>query len=325
MTFDATSRLGVPTRPGALAQHPDAVVRSRLGVRRRPDRPVRSSTIRATWPSSRWRWRPVRGPAAHAGRHGDHRRSAQRREPDDRRPAGGVADVPQPRGRQVARRRRDDRSAALEVAAAEGSPAENCESESGRSVFEQARRLVTWHYQWIIVNEFLPHDRRLAAGQQHPGARRTLLHPALRRGEHPGGVPGRGYRFGHSLVRPSYRANLAGDGGAPFFGFIFDPAGEGQPDPVDLRGGARAPRRFIGWQTFFDFGGDQTQQRAPEQDDRHEDLDAAVQPAARRHRQRRPADRRCRSAICSGTSPGRFRPARPSPARWASRRWLATS
>jgi len=24
---------------------------------------------------------------------------------------------------------------------------------------------------------------------------------------------------------------------------------------VDLRGGARAPRRFIGWQTFFDFGG----------------------------------------------------------------------
>src|SRR5262249_37314328 len=24
--------------------------------------------------------------------------------------------------------------------------------------------------------------------------------------------------------------------------------------PADLRGGARAPRRFIGWQTFFDFG-----------------------------------------------------------------------
>ena len=74
------------------------------------------------------------------------------------------------------------------------------------------------------------------------------------------------YRFGHSLVRPSYRANLAGDNGAPFFGFIFDPAGEGQPDPVDLRGGARAPRRFIGWQTFFDFGGDQTRQRAAEQE-----------------------------------------------------------
>src|SRR5262249_58158594 len=61
------------------------------------------------------------------------------------------------------------------------------------------------------------------------------------------------YRFGHSMVRPSYRANLAGDGGNPFFGFIFDPSATG-PDPADLRGGFRAPRRFIGWQTFFDFG-----------------------------------------------------------------------
>jgi hypothetical protein len=35
---------------------------------------------------------------------------------------------------------------------------------------------------------------------------------------------------------------------------IFDPAGQGQADPVDLRGGGRRPRRFIGWETFFDFG-----------------------------------------------------------------------
>ena len=35
---------------------------------------------------------------------------------------------------------------------------------------------------------------------------------------------------------------------------IFDPAQEGSRSD-DLRGGARAPRRFIGWQTFFDFGG----------------------------------------------------------------------
>ena len=58
------------------------------------------------------------------------------------------------------------------------------------------------------------------------------------------------------MVRPSYRANLAGDvNGQPFFGLIFDPAATGSNDPVDLRGGARAPRRFVGWQTFFDFGG----------------------------------------------------------------------
>jgi len=54
-------------------------------------------------------------------------------------------------------------------------------------------------------------------------------------------------------VRPSYRANLAGDNGKPFFGRIFDPSQEGAADPDVLRGGARAPRRFIGWQTFLDF------------------------------------------------------------------------
>jgi hypothetical protein len=64
---------------------------------------------------------------------------------------------------------------------------------------------------------------------------------------------GAAFRFGHSMVRPSYRANLAGHGREAFFGMIFDPDAGG-PDPDDLRGGARAPRRFVGWQTFFDFG-----------------------------------------------------------------------
>jgi hypothetical protein len=62
------------------------------------------------------------------------------------------------------------------------------------------------------------------------------------------------YRFGHSMVRPSYRANLAGDNSAAFFGMVFDPSQQGRFDPNDLRGGSRAPRRFVGWQTFFDFG-----------------------------------------------------------------------
>jgi hypothetical protein len=38
---------------------------------------------------------------------------------------------------------------------------------------------------------------------------------------------------------------------------IFDPDGEHVSDPADLTGGFRAARRFIGWQTFFDFGGGQ--------------------------------------------------------------------
>ena len=132
------------------------------------------------------------------------------------------------------------------------------ESTRLRNVFTEARRLVTWHYQWIILNEFLPN----IVGSQ-------LVNDILQRGRRyyrprageqsiPVEFQAAAYRFGHSIVRPSYRANMKGNGGQPFFAFIFDPAGEGQLDPVDLRGGCRAARRFVGWQTFFDFGGDQT-------------------------------------------------------------------
>ncbi|MQA86368.1 MAG: peroxidase [Streptosporangiales bacterium] len=129
------------------------------------------------------------------------------------------------------------------------------------SVFAAARQLVRWHYQWIVLHEFLP----LFVGQQLVNQilqnGRQFYTPAAGQQFIPVEYQGASYRFGHSMVRPSYRANLQGDPngnpdiGAPaFFGFIFDPAGEGQADPVDLRGGARAARRFIGWQTFFDFG-----------------------------------------------------------------------
>jgi hypothetical protein len=61
------------------------------------------------------------------------------------------------------------------------------------------------------------------------------------------------YRFGHSQVRPSYRANFTGDGGQPFFAMIFKPTPSNPTDPDDLSGGCRAPRRFVDWPTFFDF------------------------------------------------------------------------
>jgi hypothetical protein len=121
-------------------------------------------------------------------------------------------------------------------------------------VFRQARQLTTWHYQWMIVHEFLP----LFVGQE-------MVNNILTRGRKyytpevtqiPVEFQGAAYRFGHSMVRPSYRANFTSGvpGGEPFFGMIFDPSQENSRDPQDLRGGSRAPRRFIGWQTFFDFG-----------------------------------------------------------------------
>jgi hypothetical protein len=127
--------------------------------------------------------------------------------------------------------------------------------EPDADVFEEARRLTTWHYQWMILHEFLP----LFIGPQMVqtilrGGRR-FYRPARGDAFIPVEFQGAAFRFGHSMVRPSYRANLAGAGGQPFFGMIFDPAPPTNPrDPDDLSGGARANRRFIGWQTFFDFG-----------------------------------------------------------------------
>lgn len=122
------------------------------------------------------------------------------------------------------------------------------------TVFARARRLTTWHYQWLVVHEFLPQ----VVGQ-------AMVDDVVRNGRRwyrpddgavmPVEFQGAAYRFGHSMVRPSYRANMAGnDDDTAFFGMIFDADAPDVPDPDDLVGGVRAPRRFVGWQTFFDFG-----------------------------------------------------------------------
>jgi hypothetical protein len=125
-----------------------------------------------------------------------------------------------------------------------------------RQQFAGARQLLTWHYHWMIVHEFLP----LFVGQDMVNTilaqGRRYFTPPVGAAFMPVEFQGACYRFGHSMVRPSYRANFTGNGGAPFFGMIFDPAAEAAnpSDPADLTGGARANRRYIGWPTFFDFG-----------------------------------------------------------------------
>src|SRR5215211_3692304 len=121
--------------------------------------------------------------------------------------------------------------------------------------FAEARRLTTWHYHWIVLHEFLPQivgqemvDEVLQTG-------REFYTVELGEAFMPVEFQGACYRFGHSMVRPSYRANLSEDNGNAFFGSIFDPSQNGATaDPSDLRGGFSAARRFVGWQTFFDFG-----------------------------------------------------------------------
>jgi hypothetical protein len=127
---------------------------------------------------------------------------------------------------------------------------------TAQELFREAQRTVRWHYQWLVIHEFLVktvgqhlvHDI-LTHGSRHYRWRNDPFIPV----EFSVGA----YRFGHSQVRPSYRANFgtsATDAAQQFFGLIFDPAATDSDDPADLRGGHRAPRRFIDWQTFFDLG-----------------------------------------------------------------------
>ncbi|MCC6539548.1 MAG: peroxidase [Bryobacterales bacterium] len=120
-------------------------------------------------------------------------------------------------------------------------------------IFAEAQRLTRWHYHWIIVHEFLPKtvgqpmvDEILTNGRKFYDWKNEPFIPVE--------FSVACYRFGHSQVRPSYRANFGPATGIEFFAFIFDDAQADNPDPDDLRGGKRASRRFIDWQTFFDFG-----------------------------------------------------------------------
>ena len=139
---------------------------------------------------------------------------------------------------------------------------------SADKIFKDARRLVTWHYQWIVLHEFLPAiigqdrvDRILAQGLKYYHPKRRPSRVRVNDGHELTLMPiefsAGAYRFGHSQVRPSYRLNFGPTGGSPFFAFIFDDSlNPNASDPDDLRGGKRAPRRFVDWQTFFDFGDD---------------------------------------------------------------------
>jgi hypothetical protein len=149
-----------------------------------------------------------------------------------------------------------------------GFPTAQNSQDTPYDAFLRARQVTQWHYQWLLVNEHLPQ----IAGQQ-------VVDDVLQNGNRfylppPGDAfmpiefGAAAYRFGHSMVRPSYRANFtSGTGDStsptmdPFFGLVFDPsipAAEFSAPPSfdreDLLGGFPAPRRYIGWQTFFDLG-----------------------------------------------------------------------
>ena len=78
---------------------------------------------------------------------------------------------------------------------------------AGAALLREAQRIVRWHYQWIVAHDFL---RRIVG---RPMAD-SVLEPAERRFYRWGSEPfipvefsGAAYRFGHSMVRNSYKLN----------------------------------------------------------------------------------------------------------------------
>ncbi|MDQ4070980.1 MAG: heme peroxidase family protein [Actinomycetota bacterium] len=84
-----------------------------------------------------------------------------------------------------------------------------------RRLFEEARRMVTWHYQWVVVHDFLPRlvgedllGEILVTSKRTGRARAELRYFTWRnRPFVPVEFSAAAYRFGHSMVRDKYRIN----------------------------------------------------------------------------------------------------------------------
>jgi len=81
---------------------------------------------------------------------------------------------------------------------------------TGAALFAEARRVVTWHYQWVVVHDFLPRiigedlANELLPATNVPNLR--FFDP--REGPFiPVEFSGAAYRYGHSQVRPAYDLN----------------------------------------------------------------------------------------------------------------------
>ncbi|MGH8908561.1 MAG: peroxidase family protein [Egibacteraceae bacterium] len=86
---------------------------------------------------------------------------------------------------------------------------EQPECAEGETLFETVRRLVRWHYQWIVLNDFLPrvvdpavladvcgNGRRFYTFEEDPGTPFMPVEFSVA-----------AYRMGHSMVRNSYSFN----------------------------------------------------------------------------------------------------------------------
>ena len=129
--------------------------------------------------------------------------------------------------------------------------------------FAEARRIVTWHYQWVVLHDLLP---RLVGSElveellQRARAGKSLRHYRWRTSPFmPVEFAAAAFRFGHTLVRDSYRLNQQLRD-IP----VFSPRAGGDIGELeDLRGGRSLPADWqIHWPLFFDFADGTQPQKA---------------------------------------------------------------
>ena len=140
---------------------------------------------------------------------------------------------------------------------------------TGSDLLKETQRRVRWHYQWVVINDFLPR----VVGQEmvddvfqpetvtihEPGGKKRKVQvrePELRY-YHPRNsafMPVEfsvaAYRFGHSMIRPIYRFNSV-QARKPIFSDDFSPT-----NTANLNGFRPLPPDWgFEWQFYFDLGG----------------------------------------------------------------------
>jgi hypothetical protein len=124
--------------------------------------------------------------------------------------------------------------------------------------FKQIQRQVRWHYQYAVLNDFLPTiigtetlEKIFPASHNNTPERRTKPVLAFYKCHKAPFIPVEfsvaAYRFGHSMVRPIYRLNTTLKERFKIFSL--------DPKVPNLTGFQEFPSdRAIDWRLFFDFG-----------------------------------------------------------------------
>jgi Animal haem peroxidase/TAT (twin-arginine translocation) pathway signal sequence len=134
------------------------------------------------------------------------------------------------------------------------------------SVFESARRMARWHYQWMVTHEFLP---AIVGKDMADSVYKEVLTgvPIINikyyKPTNPLGRPFipvefsvAAYRFGHSMTRPRYtvRDYVKSDGATVAVSSV--PLFEASPSDNNLNGSRQVPARLkIQWSKFFNAAG----------------------------------------------------------------------